>query len=129
MRNVATIATSIELTDRVSASLNRIQSNLNATAGAFRAADRVSEQCFNAHQISAISQEMTTYNSHIDRLERELQDANRQLVAMRNNTDGVSSAGGRLSGVFGKLAGIVAGLGILSAVQSQVSAAIQGASD
>lgn len=129
MRNVATIATSIELTDRVSASLNRIQSNLNATAGAFRAADRVSEQCFNAHQISAISQEMTTYNSHIDRLERELQDANRQLVAMRNNTDGVSGAGGRLSGVFGKLAGIVAGLGILSAVQSQVSAAIQGASD
>lgn len=129
VRNVATIATAIELTDRVSASLNRIQSNLNATTGAFRAADRASEQCFNAHQISAISQEMTTYNSHIDRLERELQDANRQLVAMRNNTDGVSSAGGRLSGVFGKLAGIVAGLGVVSAVQSQVSAAIQAASD
>lgn len=126
---MATIATAIELTDRVSASLNRIQSNLTATTGAFRAADRASEQCFNAHQISAISQEMTTYNSHIDRLERELQDANRQLVAMRNNTDGVSGAGSRLSGVYGKLAGIVAGLGVVSAIHNMVSQGIESASN
>lgn len=126
---MATIATAIELTDRVSASLNRIQSNLTATTSAFRAADRASEQCFNVNQINAIGNELNSYNSHIDRLERELQDANRQLVAMRNNTDGVSGAGGRLSGVFGRLAGIVAGLGVVSAIHNMVSQGIESASN
>lgn len=79
MINVATISTIIELTDRVSASLNRIQSNLNATTWAFQAADRVSEQCFNDTRFGGMEQGLSSYSSHINQLQTQMQNAGRNV--------------------------------------------------
>ena len=76
---MATISTIIELTDRVSASLYRIQNSLNATTGAFQAADRVSEQCFNDAQFSGMEQGLSSYGSRINQLQSQMQNVSRNV--------------------------------------------------
>lgn len=76
---MATISTIIELTDRVSASLYRIQNSLNATTWAFQAADRVSEQCFNDAQFSGMEQGLSSYGSRINQLQTQMQNAGRNV--------------------------------------------------
>ena len=123
------ISTSVEIQDRVSGSLNRITAALYNTTGAFGNLDRASDVAFNPSGIQAMTQEMYRYESRIQELEGSLVDANNRLEEMEIQTRQAASAGNGLEGVFKKVAGAVAAIGIGQVVKQQVTEAVDYASN
>ena len=97
---MSSIGTSIELYDRVSATLNRIQANLEATTSAFQAVDVVSNRCFSQNQIDAVSSELVRYEQHIESVENQLKEANLQIDRMKDGTRQAKEEARSLGGAF-----------------------------
>lgn len=123
------ISTAIELTDRISAPLNRIQASLYNTTAAFDAVDVASNHCFDRFQIEAVSQEMMRYERQIEAVEAELIQANQQIERMQQETEEARHEANKLDDAFGQVATFVAGLGIAYIVKNEVSKAIDYASN
>lgn len=123
------ISTAIEMQDRVSATLNRIQTTLYNTTAAFEAVDAASSRCLDSFQIEAVTQEMMRYERQIDEVEGELIQANAQIERMQKETEEASKKASGLGDSFGTVMEIIGGLGIAYAVQSQIQQAIAYASD
>lgn len=100
---MSSIGTSIELYDKVSATLNRIQSNLESTTRAFQNIDNASNKCFSKTQIQAISSEILTYEQHIERVENQLRKANHQINQMKVGTEQVKNEANNLGSSFGSV--------------------------
>lgn len=126
---MATISTAIELTDRVSGSLNRIQASLYGTTAAFEGVNGASERCFNRFQVEAISQEMNRYNQQIDTLEHNLAQANDEIGRMQNETNNAKNRADEMASAFGRVTQVIAGLGIAYLIKQQVDQAIEYASN
>lgn len=126
---MASISTAIELTDRVSGSLNRIQTSLYGTTAAFEGVNGASERCFNRFQVEAISQEMNRYNQQIDTLERNLSQANDEIRRMQNETNNATNNADKMASAFGRVTQVIAGLGIAYLIKNQVQQAIGYASN
>lgn len=126
---MASLSTAIELTDRISGPLNRIQTSLYGTTAAFEGVNRASEHCFDRYQIEAISQEINRYNQQIDTLERNLAQANSQIERMQTETRQAAGEADRMGSAFGRVAQVIAGLGIAYMIKEQISQAIDYASD
>ncbi len=126
---MSAISTAIELTDRISAPLNRIQATLYNTTAAFDAVDSASNRCLDSFQIEAVTQEMMRYERQIDEVEGELIQANAQIERMQKETEEASKKASGLGDSFGTVMEIIGGLGIAYAVQSQIQQAIAYASD
>lgn len=126
---MASISTAIELTDRVSESLNRIQTSLYGTTTAFEGVNGASERCFNRFQVEAISQEMNRYNQQIDTLERNLSQANDEIRRMQNETNNARNEADKMASAFGRVGQVIAGLGIAYLIKNQVQQAIGYASN
>lgn len=126
---MAGISTAIELADRVSAPLNRIQASLYSTTAAFNAVDTASNRCFDRFQIEAVSAELMRYEQHIDDVETELLQANAQIERMQRETAQASREADRLHSSFDTVLGVIGGLGIAYVVQNEVQRAIAYASD
>lgn len=126
---MATISTAIELTDRVSGSLNRIQASLYGTTAAFEGVNGASERCFNRFQVEAISQEMNRYNQQIDTLEHNLEQANDEIGRMQNETNNAKNGADEVASAFGRVTQVIAGLGIAYLIKRQVDQAIEYASN
>lgn len=126
---MASISTAIELTDRVSGSLNRIQASLYGTTAAFNGVDNASERCFNRMQVEAISQEMNRYNQQIDQLETNLMQANQQIERMQTETEQAANEATQLESSFGRLSRFVAGLGLAYILKNQIDQAVEYASN
>lgn len=126
---MSTISTAIEMQDRVSATLNRIQTTLYNTTAAFEAVDAASSRCLDMFQITSVTQEMMRYERQIDEVEGELIQANAQIERMQKETEEASKKASGLGDSFGTVMEIIGGLGIAYAVQSQIQQAIAYASD
>ncbi len=126
---MAGISTSIELMDRISAPLNRIQATLYSATQAFGKVDEASNRCFDKFQIEAVSQELMRYENHIAETERQLKKANEQIERMQNETRKAKDEAGNLSGAFSTITSFIGGLGIAYIVKQQVSQAIDYASN
>lgn len=126
---MAGISTSIELMDRISAPLNRIQATLYSTTQAFGNVDEASNRCFDRFQIEAVSQELMRYENQIAETERQLNRANEQIERMQTETRQARNEANNLSDAFSTITNFVAGLGIAYMVKQQVSQAIDYASD
>ena len=126
---MATISTAIELTDRVSGSLNRIQATLYGTSAAFEGVNGASERCFNRFQVEAISQEMNRYNQQIDTLEHNLAQADDEIRRMQNETNNAKNRADEMASAFGRVTQVIAGLGIAYLIKQQVDQAIEYASN
>lgn len=126
---MASISTAIELTDRVSGSLNRIQTALYGTTAAFEGVNGASERCFNRFQVEAISQEMNRYNQQIDTLEHNLAQANDEIRRMQNETNNATNNADKMASAFGRVTQVIAGLGIAYLIKNQVQQAIGYASN
>lgn len=126
---MAGISTSIELMDRISAPLNRIQATLYSTTQAFGNVDEASNRCFDRFQIEAVSQELMRYENQIAETERQLNQANEQIERMQTETRQARNEANNLSDAFSTITNFVAGLGIAYMVKQQVSQAIDYASD
>jgi outer membrane murein-binding lipoprotein Lpp len=126
---MATISTAIELTDRVSGSLNRIQASLYGTSAAFEGVNGASERCFNRFQVEAISQEMNRYNQQIDTLEHNLAQADDEIRRMQNETNNAKNRADEMASAFGRVTQVIAGLGIAYLIKRQVDQAIEYASN
>lgn len=126
---MATISTAIELTDRVSGSLNRIQASLYGTTAAFEGVNGASERCFNRFQVEAISQEMKRYNQQIDTLEHNLAQADDEIRRMQNETNNAKNRADEMASAFGRVTQVIAGLGIAYLIKRQVDQAIEYASN
>lgn len=126
---MASISTAIELTDRVSGSLNRIQTSLYGTTAAFEGVNGASERCFNRFQVEAISQEMNRYNQQIDTLERNLSQANDEIRRMQNETNNARNEADKMASAFGRVTQVIAGLGIAYLIKREVDQAIEYASN
>lgn len=126
---MSAISTAIEIQDRVSATLNRIQATLYSTTAAFTAVDAASNRCLDTFQVEAVTREMMQYENQIEDVENQLKQANAQIERMQNETEEVSGKARGLSSSFGTVMEIIGGLGIAYAVQSQVQQAIAYASD
>ena len=100
------ISTAIELQDRVSASLNRIQTSLYSVTTAFDAVDSASNRCFDQFQVEAVSREMLAYEQQINKVEQELMQANAQIERMKNETEQAKIAASGLGGSFGSVLGM-----------------------
>lgn len=100
------ISTAIELQDRVSASLNRIQASLYSTTSAFEAVDSASNRCFDQFQVEAVTREMMAYEKQINDVEHELMQANAQIERMKNETYEAKTAASGLGGSFGSIMGM-----------------------
>lgn len=100
------ISTAIELQDRVSASLNRIQTSLYSVTTAFDAVDSASNRCFDQLQVEAVSREMLAYEQQINKVEHELMQANAQIERMKNETEQAKIAASGLGGSFGSILNI-----------------------
>jgi hypothetical protein len=119
------ISTAVEVTDRVSGTLNRITAALYSTTSAFAGVDIVSETAFNASGVQAMAQEVYSYEQRIQQLESDLVNANNRLEQMEEQTKRNTSAASGLESAFTKIAGVVAAIGIGSVVKD----AIEYASD
>lgn len=126
---MAGISTAIELTDRISAPLNRIQASLYSVTSAFDAVDTASNRCLDTFQVEAVTHEMMRYERQIDEVEAELVQANAQIERMQRETEQASHEANKLEMSFGTVASVIGGLGIAYMVQSQVQQAIAYASD
>lgn len=126
---MSTISTAIEMQDRVSATLNRIQTTLYNTTAAFEAVDAASSRCLDMFQITSVTQEMYRYEQQIEDVEGELIQANAQIERMQKETEEASKKASGLGDSFGTVMEIIGGLGIAYAVQSQIQQAIAYASD
>lgn len=126
---MSAISTAIELTDRISAPLNRIQATLYSVTSAFDAVDTASNRCLDSFQVEAVTQEMMRYERQIDEVEAELVQANAQIERMQRETDEAADEANKLQTSFGNIAGVIGGLGIAYIVQDQVRQAIAYASD
>lgn len=126
---MSTISTAIEMQDRVSATLNRIQTTLYNTTAAFEAVDAASSRCLDMFQITSVTQEMYRYEQQIEDVETQLKQANAQIERMQNETEEASGKASGLGDSFGTVMEIIGGLGIAYAVQSQIQQAIAYASD
>lgn len=126
---MASISTAIELTDRVSGSLNRIQTSLYGTTAAFEGVNGASERCFNRFQVEAISQEMNRYNQQIDTLEHNLAQANDEIRRMQNETNNARNEADKMASAFGQVGQVIAGLGVAYLIKNQVQQAIGYASN
>lgn len=126
---MASITASIELVDRVSATLNSIQERLYSVTSAFDAVDTASNRCLDAFQIGAVAQEMMNYERQIEDVETELIQANAQIERMQKETDEAADEANKLQTSFGNIAGVIGGLGIAYMVQDQIRQAIDYASD
>lgn len=100
------ISTAIELQDRVSASLNRIQASLYSATTAFEAVDSASNRCFDQFQIEAVSREMLAYEKQINDVEFELRQANAQIERMKIETEQAKYKADSLGGSFGSIMGM-----------------------
>lgn len=125
---MASISTAIELTDRISGPLNRIQTSLYGTTAAFEGVNRASDRCFDRYQVEAITQEINRYNQQIDTLERNLAQANSQIERMQTETRQARNEADSMGSAFGRVAQVIAGLGIAYMIKQQVSQAIEYAS-
>lgn len=119
---MAGISTSLEVTDRMTAPLNRITAALYSTTEAFSGVDRASEQAFNARGVQAITQEIYGMDQRVQQLEGELMNANQRLEDMKSSSMNVHS-------VMKKIAGGLAALGIGAVLKKTASDAIDFASD
>lgn len=126
---MAGISTSIELMDRISAPLNRIQATLYSTTQAFGNVDEASNRCFDRFQIEAVSQELMRYENQIAETERQLNQANEQIERMQTETRQARNEANNLSDAFSTITNFVAGLGIAYMVKQQISQAIDYASN
>lgn len=126
---MAGISTTIELMDRISAPLNRIQTTLYGTTQAFAKADEASNRCFNKFQVEAVSAECMRYEKQIAETEKQLKKANEQIERMQKETAQAQDEAERLRNAFGTITGAIASLGIGYLIKEQVSSAIQYASD
>ncbi|WP_307745978.1 hypothetical protein [uncultured Phascolarctobacterium sp.] len=126
---MSAISTAIELTDRISAPLNRIQATLYGVTSAFDAVDTASNRCLDSFQVEAVAQEMMRYERQIEDVETELIQANAQIERMQKETDEAADEANKLQTSFGNIAGVIGGLGIAYIVQDQVRQAIAYASD
>lgn len=100
------ISTAIELQDRVSASLNRIQTSLYSVTTAFDAVDSASNRCFDQFQVEAVSRELLAYEQQINKVEHELIQANAQIERMQKETAQTKIAASGLGGSFGSILGM-----------------------
>lgn len=100
------ISTAIELQDRVSASLNRIQTSLYSVTTAFDAVDSASNRCFDQFQVEAVSRELLAYEQQINEVEHELIQANAQIERMQKETAQTKIAASGLGGSFGSILGM-----------------------
>lgn len=100
------ISTAIELQDRVSASLNRIQTSLYSATTAFEAVDSASNRCFDQFQIESVSREMLAYEKQINDVEFELRQANAQIERMKIETEQAKYKADSLGGSFGSIMGM-----------------------
>lgn len=115
---MAGISTSIELTDRVSGSLNRITASLYNTTSAFQGVDRASETAFDTGAVSAMTQELYGYSERIQQLESDLVDSNRRLAEMEEKTQKAAQSADMLRGAFNVVKGVIAGLGVQKIIQT-----------
>ena len=112
------INTSIQITDRVTGSLNRITASLYGVTEAFHDVDVASEAVFdNTSGVQAMTQEMYRYEQRIQQLENDLVDANNRLEQMEEKTKAVANAAHMLKSAFGAVSGIIAALGIKEIVE------------
>lgn len=117
---MAGISTAVEITDRVSGSLNRITAALYNTTSAFESVDRASETAFNASGIQAITEELYAYEARVQDIESELIQTTGRLEEMENQTQQVSSAANTMENMFRKVGSAVAAIGIGSAVKDAI---------
>ena len=106
------IRTSIEITDRISGSLNRITASLYDTTAAFGSVDRASEMVFSTSGVQAMAQEMYSYENRIQQLESDLVHANSRLEQMEEQTRRTSQAANMLKNAFRMVGSVVATIGI-----------------
>ena len=112
------INTSIQITDRVSGSLNRITAALYNTTSAFHDVDVASDAAFNnTSGIQAMSQEMYRYEQRVQQLENDLVDANNRLEQMEEKTKAATNAANMLRSAFSAVKGIMAALAIKEVVE------------
>lgn len=109
---MAGISTTIAITDRVSAQLNRITASLYNTTAAFDGVDRASETAFNSSGIQAIAQELYSYENHVQEIESELVQTTNRLEEMENQTRRAAQSANMLSNMFKAVAGAVSAIGI-----------------
>lgn len=126
---MSAISTAIELQDRISAPLNRIQATLYSVTTAFDAVDSASNRCLDQFQIETVAQEMMRYERQIEAVESELIQANAQIERMQNETNEAAKTANKLQTSFSTIAGIIGGIGIAYMVQQEVRQAIAYASD
>lgn len=127
---MAGVSTSIDITDRITGTLNRITEALYSTTAAFSAVDTASEVAFNnTSAVNAMVEELHSYESRVQEIEAELVDANNRLAEMEEQTRRNTTAVGGMESAFQKIAGVIATIGIGSMIQEQVSQAIDYASD
>ena len=123
------INTAIALQDRMTGTLNRITASIYSTVSAFERVDTVSEQAFNPSGVQAITREIYDYEQRIRQVESELMDANNQIRKMQVETDKASAKADDLNNTFKNITKTIGALGIGHIVATQVSQAVDYASD
>ena len=112
------INTSIQITDRISGSLNRITASLYGVTEAFHDVDVASDATFdNTSAVQSMTQEMYRYEQRIQQLENDLVDANNRLEQMEEQTKAAANAARTLKSAFGAVSGIIAALGVKEVVE------------
>ena len=117
---MAGIGASIELTDRMTGTLNRINASLYSTISALGSADEALNSAFDPSCIQTISQEMYGYEQRIHQLENDLIGANKRIEQMRDDTEQARSSANGLESAWGKVATAIAAYATINTVENIV---------